>query len=184
MLNHRTKARHVASIGFWLGILMTSSLASATLTVIYDSGQTQPLAPFLEVFDEGDNQDKGPQISPSPPETQALGAADIERLLPIHSPGLTPGRVEPRTLQQPFARPFFLIGSDPFSGEWLATHRDRLSEIGAVGMLVEAETVDDLRAIAEIAKGLPILPASASDIAEALGLSHYPVLIIKDGIEQ
>ena len=184
MVIHRTKAKHVASIYIWLSILMAPSLTSAELTVIYDSGQTQSLAPFLEVFDEGDSQDKGPQISPSPPETQALGAANLERLLPIHSPGLTPGRVEPGTMQQPFARPFFLIGSDPFSREWLATYRDRLVEIGAVGMLVEAETLDDLQAIAEIAKGLPILPASANDIAEALDLSHYPVLITKDGIEQ
>ena len=163
---------------------MVPSLTSAALTVIYDSGQTQPLAPFLEVFDEGDSQDKGPQISPSPPETPALGATDLERLLPIHSPGLTPGRVEPRTLQQPFARPFFLIGSDAFSRAWLATYHDRLIEIGAIGMLVQADTIGDLRAIAEIAQGLPILPASASDIAEALDLMHYPVLITKDGIEQ
>ncbi len=51
-------------------------------------------------------------------------------------------------------------------------------------MLVEAKTADDLRAIAGLAEGLPILPASASDIAQALGLSHYPVLITKDGVEQ
>ncbi|MCP5417422.1 MAG: integrating conjugative element protein [Chromatiaceae bacterium] len=183
MVIHRTKAKHVASICLWLSILTAPSLASAALTVIYDSGKTQSLAPFLDVFDEEDKE-KGPQISPSPPETQALGAADLERLLPIHSAGLTPGRVEPRTLQQPFARPFFLIGSDLFSREWLATHRDRLVEIGAVGMLVEAETLDDLQAIAKIAQGLPILPASANDIAEALDLAHYPVLITKDGIEQ
>ena len=68
--------------------------------------------------------------------------------------------------------------------EWLRAYRTRLAEIGAVGMLVEAETLDDLRAIAAIAEGLPILPASASDVAEALGLSHYPVLITKDGQEQ
>ena len=184
MAIHRTKAKRVPSICILLSILMAPTLAFAALTGIYDSGQTQPLAPFLEVFDEGDNQDKGPQISPSPPETQVLGAADLERLLPIRSSGLTPGRVEPRTLQQPFARPFFLIGSDAFSREWLAIHRDRLIEIGAVGMLVEAETVDDLQTIAKIAKGLPILPASANDIAEALDLSHYPVLITKDSIEQ
>ena len=184
MAIHRTKAKQLASIGIWLSILMTSSLAFAELTVIHDSGETQPLAPFLEVFDEGDSQDKGPQVSTSPPETQALGAADLERLLPIHSPELTPGVVEPRTLQQSFARPFFLIGSDAFSREWLATHRGRLVEIGAVGMLVEAATLDDLRAIAEIAQGPAILPASANDIAKALDLVHYPVLITKDGIEQ
>jgi len=49
-------------------------------------------------------------------------------------------------------------------------------------MLVEAETVADLEAIAALAGGLAILPASASDIATALGLSHYPVLINAEGI--
>jgi len=48
-------------------------------------------------------------------------------------------------------------------------------------MLVQAETVDDLGAVAELANGLPILPASASDIARALGLAHYPVLITRMG---
>ena len=184
MAIHRTKAKRIPSICILLLILMAPSLTFSALAVIYDSGKTQPLAPFLEVFDDEDNQRKGTQIGPGPQMTQALGAADLERLLPIHSPGLTPGRVEPRTLQQPFARPFFLIGSDSFSREWLATHRDHFVEIGAVGMLVEAETIDDLQSIAEIAKGLPILPASANDIAEAMDLMHYPVLITKDGIEQ
>ena len=155
--------------------------AGSALTVIYDSGETYPLAPFLEVFDEEQVQEDGPQASPVQP---SLGAADPGRILPIRSPGLTPGRVELQDIKRPFVRPFFLIGADGFSREWFATHRDRLAEIGGVGMLVEAETLDDLRAIATIADGLPILPASASDIAEALGLSHYPVLITKDGIEQ
>ena len=108
----------------------------------------------------------------------------ITILLPIQSPGLTPGQVERRQLDIPFARPFFLIGSDPVSRHWFATHRDELLRIGAIGMLVQAETADDLRAIAELAGGLPILPASATDIAEALGLSHYPVLVSNQGVEQ
>jgi integrating conjugative element protein (TIGR03765 family) len=162
-------------------VLAMPALASGALTVIYDSGETYPLAPFLEVFDEKPVQKEWPEASPVPPN---LGAADPEQLLPIQSPGLTPGRVKPRDIKRPFARPFFLIGADGISQKWLATHRDRLAEIGAVGMLVEAETLDDLRAIAAIADGLPILPASANDIAAALGLSHYPVLITQDGIEQ
>jgi hypothetical protein len=51
-------------------------------------------------------------------------------------------------------------------------------------MLVQAETVDDLRIMAERANGLPILPAPATDIGDALGLSHYPVLISSEGIAQ
>jgi len=178
---YRIRVWSVLSTAILFSALATPALAVGALTVIYDSGETYPLAPFLEVFDEEQVEEDGPQASPVQP---SLGAADPGWILPIRSPGLTPGKVEPRDIKRPFARPFFLIGADGFSREWFATHRDRLVEIGAVGMLVEAETLDDLRAIATIADGLPILPASASDIAEALGLSHYPVLITKDGIEQ
>ena len=184
MATYRIRVRSVLSTAVLLSALTMPALAVGALAVIHDSGETYSLAPFFEVFDEDADRREGPSASPIPPSPPALGAAELERLLPIRSPGLTPGRVESRDIKRPFARPFFLIGSDDLSREWFATHRDRLAEIGAVGMLIEAQTLDDLRAIAAIADGLPILPASASDIAEALGLSHYPVLITKDGIEQ
>ncbi|MCP5024376.1 MAG: integrating conjugative element protein, partial [bacterium] len=92
--------------------------------------------------------------------------------------------VQARAHDRPFARPFFLIGSDAQSRQWLKDNRDRLKEIGAVGMLVQADTVDDLHAIAKLANGLSILPAAGSDIAQALGIKRYPVLISAHGIEQ
>ena len=163
-----------------IACLLVPAMAQAELTVIYDSGNTQPIAPFLEAFESADEI---PQQSPAPIKPP-LGAADPEAWLPIQSPGLTPGPVQARSHDRPFARPFFLIGSDARSRQWLQDHRDRLKEIGAVGMLVQADTLDDLRTIAELADGLSILPASASDIAKALGISHYPVLISAHGIEQ
>jgi integrating conjugative element protein (TIGR03765 family) len=92
--------------------------------------------------------------------------------------------VRARAHHRRFARPFFLIGSDPTSRQWLRQHRDRLKTIGAVGMLVQAETREDLQAIASLSGGLPIMPASAADIATALDIAHYPVLISAQGIEQ
>ena len=160
--------------------MLVPVMAQAELTVIYDSGNTQPIAPFLEIFESADER---PQQRPRPKRPQ-LGAADPEAWLPIQSPGLTPGPVRARSHDRPFARPFFLIGSDTRSRRWLQDHRDGLKEIGAVGMLVQADTLDDLRTIAELADGLSILPASASDIAKVLGVSHYPVLISAHGIEQ
>ncbi|MEW8523827.1 MAG: integrating conjugative element protein [Candidatus Thiodiazotropha endolucinida] len=160
--------------------LLVPVMVQAELSVIYDSGDTQPIAPFLEVFESADGI---PQQRPVPAKPR-LGAADPEAWLPIQSPGLAPGPVQARSHDRPFARPFFLIGSDMRSRQWLQDHRDRLKEIGAVGMLVQADTLDDLRTIAALADGLSILPASASDIAKALGISHYPVLISTHGIEQ
>jgi len=41
-----------------------------------------------------------------------IGAAGLDYLLPIRSPGLTLGTVEARSLDITFSRPLFLIGSD------------------------------------------------------------------------
>jgi len=167
----------------WTGIVIAGMLlpvmAQAELTVIYDSGRTQPIALFLKAFEA--DEASSPQRSVV--TTSPLGAADPSSWLPIRSPGLTPGPVQASVHERPFARPFFLIGSDAQSRQWLQEHRDRLRALGAVGMLVQADTLEDLRAIADLAQGLPILPASASDIAKTLGITHYPVVITAHGIE-
>ena len=166
------------AIGVIIGLI--PALTGAALTVIYDSGDAQPIAPFLDAFESSET------TAPQRPIIQPpkLGAADLASLLPVRSPGLTPGPIQPKTHDRPFARPFFLIGSDNFSRQWLLEHRERLKEIGALGMLIQADTLDDLQVIAELASGLSVMPASASDIAKALGVSHYPVLITPHGIEQ
>ena len=163
-----------------LTCLLIPLTVKAELTVIYDSGQTEPLAPYLEVFDSTDTlPQRGPVLTKLP-----LGAADPKAWLPLRSPGLTPGPVPTQSYDRPFTHPLFLIGSDTGSIEWLQTHRDRLKAVGAVGLLVQADTLDDLHTIARLADGLSILPASGSDLAKALGISHYPVLISAHGIEQ
>jgi len=175
-----------------LFLSLIPALAGAALTVIYDSGDTRPIAPFLEAFSYTEfslaqNETNQPsQLSQTPQlsDPPQLGVADAESLLPIRSPGLTPGIVQPGNHDRPFAQPFFLIGSDDLSKQWLLDNRDRLKEVGAVGMLVQADTLEDLRSIAEISGGLSIMPASATDLAEALKISHYPVLITAHGIEQ
>ena len=161
-------------------LLLAPLTTQAELTVIYDSGHAEPIAPFLEPFES--NEENPPRDTRS--IKPQIGAAEPESWLPIQSPGLTPGLVQTRSHDRPFARPYFLIGSDQKSQQWLREHRTQLIEIGAVGMLVQANTVDDLAAIAALAEGLSILPASASDIAKALGISHYPVLISAHAIEQ
>jgi integrating conjugative element protein (TIGR03765 family) len=166
--------------GLALAVALVPSLTKAELAVIYDSGDTQPIAPYLEVFEPADHSPRQSPALTQPP----LGAADPEAWLPIQSLGLTPGPVQSRAIDRPFSRPFFLIGADALSQQWLLKYRDRLKSIGAVGMLVQADTLEDLRTIARLADGLAILPASATDIAEALGIRRYPVLISSHGIEQ
>lgn len=176
---------------FLLAIVGGSS-ALADLTVIYDSGKTQPLSRLLGPLqaDEMSSTDSVEETNPDRSLRSMLGPAVLGNLLPLRSPGLkvsdngdSPLNPEVLTrLAQGNPRPFFLIGSDAVSLQWLAYHRDTLRSLGAVGMLVQADTEADVRQVAKVAQGLSITLGSGSDLAAALGIRHYPVLITRDGI--
>ena len=159
------------------------------LVTLYDNGQTHSMAPFLGVLASPETErGVSADTTPSVPELPDLGPADPVRLLPLRSPGLSPGHVPHRPLpvlyQDMLLRPVFLVGADALSQAWLHQHRPLLLSLGAVGLLVQAETPEDLHTMADIAEGLPLLPAAATDLAETLELTHIPVLISRRGIEQ
>jgi len=160
-------------------LIVVARAFATPLTVIYDSGDTRPLAPFLEVFGEAPESERAGAAAPP-----SLGAAELRQLLPITSLQLTPGPVARQKMARPFTAPMFLIGSDPLSVRWLLQHRARLAKLGAVGLIVEVPDEAALQRIIALAAGLTLLPASGSDLAETLDLTHYPVLITQDGIEQ
>ena len=166
----RSMLKPVAGLVSLLCLAGTVSIAAAELTVVFDNGRARPLSAFLGPFESAaDDNDRVAD------KNNRLGAANVRLLLPIRSAGLTPGTVIERAHNVPFAGGFFLIGSDEWSKRWLRQHRNALKELGAVGMLVEATTIEDLYDIARLTDGLSITPASGSDIAKAIGISHYPV---------
>lgn len=168
--------------------------ALAELTVIYDNDQTHPLAPLLNplLADEVSLIDPAKASDPNPSPKSMLGPAALSNLLPVRSPGLEVGGSAESSLNpgvmarlaQGNPRPLFLIGSDTVSLQWLASHRDTLRSLGAVGMLVQADTEDDVRRVVRVAQGLSITLSSGSDLAAVLGIHRYPVLITRDGIRQ
>lgn len=171
---------------FTLGMLATN-LIEASPVVIHDAGG-EPLAPYIQRMFEEEPGAEAEQNSRTPPSTQGTaGQVPVPFTLPITTPEMSPGRVTPRPINQPFmSRPLFLIGSDRFSRQWFIQNRERLSELNAAGMLVQVDSIEDLRTMARLSDGfnVQIMPASGSDIARQLGLKHYPVLIWKNGIEQ
>lgn len=168
-----------------LGLLLPV-IAWAAPVVIYDSGQTKSLEPFYESLR---GEAPPPQTRQSPSGKAGL---TVEDLLPIRTPEMGPGPVTARVLNPPGkvqtnvvgTQPLFMIGADPLSRRWLAQHRMRLKELGAVGMLVQADTPEDLQAVSQVAEGLRIMPASGTEIARLYALKHYPVLIWRGRIEQ
>jgi integrating conjugative element protein (TIGR03765 family) len=160
-------------IGIMCFLLCVGVDAREPLTVIYDSGDTLPLEPYL------------PKRAPREEAKLQEKKDQLPFNLPITTPSMQPGKVTvtPKALRY-LQRPLFLVGADQASKDWLAEKRELLARIGAVGLLVEAKDRQEVEAVLKIAEGLRLVPASAESFATQLGLTHYPILLSKEGWEQ
>ncbi|OWB27871.1 integrating conjugative element protein [Xanthomonas oryzae pv. oryzicola] len=133
-----------------------------------------------------------PAWSSAPPEADPLlrlpvapmGQRRAADMVPVHSTLLVPGTVERRPLQAPGLTPFFLIGDDPRSRDWLQRRLGLLQDLRASGLIVNVESARAVEALRQVAPGVALSPVSGDDLAQRLGLHHYPVLITATGIEQ
>jgi len=122
---------------------------------------------------------------PPVPIPQLPSTIDGEaQMLPVRSAKLTPGAVVRRVIEAPGLQPFFLIGDDETSHAWLRRHAASLHERNAAGLVVNVETMQGLERLRALAPGLQLWPVSADDLADRLGLRHYPALITATGIKQ
>lgn len=166
-------------VGLLCIFVLTPVVAREPLIVIYDSGNTKPIAPYLlksVVRDPARSQQNREKIKQG---------KMLPYSLPITTPSMRPGKVvaTPKALQH-LQRPLFLVGSDAESKRWLADRHEQLRRIGAVGLLIEANDRKDVDAVLAIADGLQVIPASAESFARRLGLTYYPILLSKEGWEQ
>jgi len=177
-----------AWIGFGLGAFCACAVTAAQaetlskrpLTVIYDNGPTASTAPYYERLRGAVNLARKKAAQPV-----GVPKSIAKSILPVRTPTMSPGKVEAYAVNlTQMSRPFFIIGSDSFSQKWLAKHAQKLVQLGAVGMLVQAETEADLRRIADLGPDLRIAPVNGTDVAKNLGLTHYPVLISSQVVEQ
>ena len=178
---------HLANLTF-KGLLMLltalplASRAGEPLIVVEDRGGASAL-PYYEALNL-QPRDNGAARSPIPMPQVPATPADEAAMLPVRSAKLTPGTVARRVIEAPGLRPFVVIGDDKASRDWLQRHAGSLHERGAVGLVVNVETAQTLARLRALAPGVPLAPVAGDDLAERLGLRHYPALITATGIEQ
>ncbi len=167
----------------FLSLLVVSAMLSAIsitaraeLIVVADLGGQSAAGYFEGINNQGIATDSLPESPPASAEA-AFG-------LPVSTPEMTPGSVEARTLKLPGMRPLFLVGDDDLSRRWLSLRRDVLLQLNATGLVINVASSQALRELQQHAAGLELLPASGSDLAKRLGLSHYPLLLTEKGLEQ
>jgi len=155
--------------------------AGEPLIVVQNLGGVSALPYYKALNLQPRTNAQSPNIPiPQAPQTPASEAD----MLPVRSTKLTPGKVNRRAIEAPGLRPFFIIGDDKVSADWLRRHAASLRERGAVGLVVNVETLQALNHLRTLAPDVPLSPVPADDLAERLGLQHYPALITATGIEQ
>ncbi|EBS5765110.1 integrating conjugative element protein [Salmonella enterica subsp. enterica serovar Enteritidis] len=159
-------------------LLTTSSMAA--LNVIADLGG-ESTAPFFDAINNENNEFTPPRSLTAEP---VPAPADISDMLPVTTPEMSAGKVVSRELHLASMTPVFLVGDDALSREWLTLRRDELKRLHATGLVVNVSDKSALSALQQMIPGVTLLPASASEIARRLQLSHYPVLITSTGLAQ
>ena len=151
-------------------LLAMSTAVLAQPIIIHDAGRTVSADKYLNEL----RSEPTPKAKPS-----------ITKLATPSTPEMSLGRVSKRNVSLPYLpSPMFLIGADNTSLKWLSRHKPALIKAGAVGLIVNAKSPQELQKAMRVAKGLQVSPASGSDLAKQFKLQHYPVLITKTQIAQ
>lgn len=117
------------------------------------------------------------------PEVQIHPFSEAD-MLPVRSALLSPGKVERQSMDATGLRPLFLVGDDELSRNWLHQRAGSLRALGAVGLVVNVESAEGLARLRGMAPDLTLSPAFGDDLAQRLGIRHYPVLITATDLEQ
>lgn len=170
--------KHILALISPLLLFSTLTWANPALTEDWESASTHPDQRWLNLPSEKTSS----RATHLPPvRVHPYSEADM---LPVRSERLSPGKVENRATHTPGLASFFLIGDDALSRRWLMSRKAVLQQLNAVGLVVNVQELGALTELRNIGAGLDIVPASADELAERLGLQHYPLLITATGIEQ
>lgn len=170
-----------AAIGLLSAATAAVQAASEPLIVVEDRGSVSAL-PYYQALNPQDSDRTTPPVPAPAPRIGS--AADAEAaMLPVRSARLSPGDEPRRVIRAPGLTPLFLVGDDDRSRAWLRQRHAALRELRAVGLVVNVASPETLAALRRLAPGLTLSPVSADDLAQRLGIRHYPVLITATGIE-
>jgi len=164
-------------------VALHASAAETDLIVVHDGGGASAL-PYYRALKlksrEPTHSAPRPLLDVPRPPNRRYSEKD---LLPVRSPRLTPGTATKRAIHVPGLTPIFLIGDDSRSRAWLQANARKLHVLGAIGFVVQVESEEALQSLRLLVPDLTLVPTSGDELAERLGIEHYPVLITAMAVE-
>ena len=163
-------------LSLMLLLCLTSPIVanSSSLIVVEDRGGVSALPYYQDLAPEPTEQ----SASPANFGVRGQGA------FPVRSDQLTPGELQGRVINAPGLQPMFLVGDDELSRNWLSQRRDQLQQLHAVGIVVNVASAERFAEVQRWAGDLQMVPAPSNDLAQRLGIKHYPSLITATAIQQ
>lgn len=160
--------------GFWFSLLI-APLALAEPEVIADLGgkNTGLISPSERL---GAIASK--QSVPESPARQPI----VDRF-PMES-DMRLGVIDTHGHDKPVNRPFFIIGYDQHSAEWLGENRNYLIEINARGLVTNVKSEQQMKTLRAYGGDVPLDAIPIESIAAVFGLEFYPVLVTKEEVTQ
>jgi integrating conjugative element protein (TIGR03765 family) len=142
--------------------------------VIYDGGGV-PIGEYLHYITPEKKRDTRPVAAQARPIT----------MFPVASAKARPGR-----LDRPFKAklpggpdiPICIIGDDQLSRQWLALNLAALEKMHAACMVTSVVDAASFQRLHAEAGTLPLAISSIDGLAEAAGITVWPVLITPDGL--
>ncbi len=159
-------------------LLWFSSSVSAAPIVIADFGGRETGIVDMQAYFEANKMTITQELVRTKPQMPSL----LGRY-PVWS-DLEPGLVQEQRHGQTVIMPFFIVGADEWSQEWLIANVDYLAQIGARGMAANIESAEALNYLRELAPPLVIEAVPVDEIAKVFGINNYPVLVSREAIEQ
>ncbi|WP_318441720.1 DUF2859 domain-containing protein [Photobacterium leiognathi] len=121
-------------------------------------------------------------------DKQKLMDDAVAAIFPVVTPSMKPKSGMTYTkLEKPLdglAGELAVIGSDPYSLQWLNANIQRFKRNNVAIMLVDVQTDQQYKRILEQAQGLYVIPVSGQQIHSDVGLDYYPAYITGMGYGQ
>ncbi|MFN3493257.1 MAG: PFL_4695 family integrating conjugative element protein [Hydrogenophaga sp.] len=156
----------------------TPMAAWAGLVVIAEAGPSVPVTPYLGHLLAGRDQPgvlpgvKFPLSSQLQADPVAAARDTAARTAAVFNPAW-------------MVQPIFVLGTDTPSREWLQRHRHSLLSQGATGVVVQAGSEREFKAMQSMVPELTLIPAVGPWLEKTLmaaGVSHYPLWVDTRGV--
>ncbi|WP_203249817.1 PFL_4695 family integrating conjugative element protein [Cysteiniphilum marinum] len=180
-----------------LSTIQASTLATSTpinpikptdLVVIKDYGNTEDIADYVDIGKLG-RVDSITNNSNDLLQQERLMQSAVSQaktaMYQVSTPNMTVGKVESQEIAtvEGFSQNFFVVGCDEISRKWLLFYQAQLSELSAVGYVVNCDSQGDFQTL-KSAINLPLMVIKGDLFVQKFSVSHYPFLVTENYLSQ